>query len=99
MAKRQRLTLQQVLDEIFMGLLNEDDVKDHLYKDYGDSDEYSPEIVEQVPNVVTDTRNEPIPSTPNKFRLLSNRSCRTWWWAQDTLCPRTDGRKRSTEST
>ena len=60
MAKRQRLTLQQVLDEIFMDLPHEDDKEDHLEEDYSDSNEHSPELDEEVPNEVTDTRNEPV---------------------------------------
>ena len=50
MDKRQRLTLQ-VLEE------------DHLEEDDSDSDEYSPELDEGVPNEVTDTRNELVRST------------------------------------
>ena len=38
MAKRQRLTLQQVLDEVFMGQFSEDNVEDPLQEDYSDSD-------------------------------------------------------------
>ena len=63
MAKRQRLKLQQVLDEIFIDPLSEDDEEDHLVEDYSDSAEYSPELNEEVPNEVTDTCNEPIRST------------------------------------
>ena len=63
MAKRQRLTLQQVVDEIFIDILSENDEEDHLEEDYSDSAEYSPELDEAVPNEVTDTRNEPVRST------------------------------------
>ena len=49
MAKRQRLTLQ-FLDEIFMDLLSEDDVEDHIEEDHSDSDEYLPELDEEVLN-------------------------------------------------
>ena len=62
MAKRQRLTLQ-VLDEIFINPLSEDDEIDHLEEDYSDSDKYLPELDKEVPNEVTDTRNEPVHST------------------------------------
>ena len=62
MAKRQRLTLLQVLDEIFIDPLSEDDEEDHL-KDYSDPAEYSPELDEAVPNEVTDTCNELVRST------------------------------------
>ena len=54
MAKWQRLTLQQVLDEIFIDTLSENN-KDHLEEDYNDSAEYSPELDKTVPNKVTDT--------------------------------------------
>ena len=57
MAKRQRLTLQQVLDEIFIDTLCENDEEDHFEEDYSDSAEYSPELDEAVLNEVTDTRN------------------------------------------
>ena len=50
MVKRQRLTLQQVLDEIFIDTLSENDKEDHLEEDYSDSAEYSPELDEAVPN-------------------------------------------------
>ena len=63
MAKWQRLTLQEVLDEIFIDPLCENDEKDHLEEDYSDSAKYSPELDEEVPNEVTDTRNEPVHST------------------------------------
>ena len=63
MTKRQRLTLQQVLDEIFIDPLSENDEEDHLEEDYKDSAEFSPELDEEVPNEVTDTRNEPVRST------------------------------------
>ena len=56
----------QVLDEIFMDPLSEDDVEDLLEEDYSDSDEYSPELDEEVPNEVTDARNEPVSSTSNQ---------------------------------
>ena len=63
MAKRQRLTLQQVLNEIFVNILGENDEEDHLEEDYSDSAENSPELDEAVPNKVTDTRNELVRST------------------------------------
>ena len=64
MAKWQRLTLQQVLDEIFIDILREnDEEEDHLEEDYSDSAEYSPELDKAVPNEVTDTRNELVRST------------------------------------
>ena len=63
MAKRQRLTLQQVLNEIFMDPLSEDDEEDHREEDYSDSAQGSPELDKEVPNEVTDTRNEPVRST------------------------------------
>ena len=63
MTKRQRLTLQQVLDEIFINPLRENDEEDHLEEDYSDSAEFSPALDEKVPNEVTDTRNEPVCST------------------------------------
>ena len=63
MAKRQRLMLQQVHDEIFIDTLSENDEEDHLEEDYSDSAQYSPELDEAVPNEVTDTRNEPVCST------------------------------------
>ena len=63
MAKRQRLTLQQVLDEIFIDTLSENDEEDHLEEDYSDSAEYSPELDEAVPNKVTDICNELVRST------------------------------------
>ena len=53
MAKRQRLTLQQALDEIFMDPLSKDD-EDHLEDDDSDSDEYWPEIDGEVANEATD---------------------------------------------
>ena len=65
MAKRQRLTLQQVLDEIFIDPLSEND-EDHLDEYYSDFAEYSPELDEEVPNEVTDTHDEPVLSTSNK---------------------------------
>ena len=65
MAKRQRLTLQQVLDEIVTDPLREDDEEGHLEEDYSDSTEFSPELDEEVPNEVTDTRNEPFRSVSN----------------------------------
>ena len=55
MAKRQRLTLQQVLDEIFINTLSENDKEDHLEEDYSDSAKYSPELDKAVPNEVTNT--------------------------------------------
>ena len=55
MAKRQRLTLQQVLYEIFIDTLSEND-EDHLEEDYSDSAEYSPELDEAVPNEETTSR-------------------------------------------
>ena len=65
MAKQQRLTLQQVLDEIFIDVLSENDEENHL-EDYSDSAEYSSELDKAVPNKVTDTCNEPVRSTSNK---------------------------------
>ena len=62
MAKQQRLTLQQVLDEIFIDILSKND-RDHLEEDYSDSAEYSPELDEAVLNEVIDTCNEPVRST------------------------------------
>ena len=62
MAKRQRLTLQQVLDEIFIDILSENNEEDHLEEDYKDSVEHSPELDEAVPNKVTNTRNKPVRS-------------------------------------
>ena len=61
MTKRQRL--QQVLDEIFIDPLRENDEEDHLEEDYSDSAEFSPELDEEVPNEVTDTRSQPVRST------------------------------------
>ena len=49
MAKQQRLTLQQILDEIFINTLSENDEGDHLEEDYSDSAEYSTELDEAVP--------------------------------------------------
>ena len=66
MAKRQRFTLQQVLDEIFMDPLSEDDVEDHLEEDYSDSAEYSPEVDKEVPNEETDSPNELVRSISNQ---------------------------------
>ena len=68
MAKRQRLTLQHVLNEIFINTFRENNEEDHLEleEDYSDSAEYSTELDEAVPNRVTDTRNEPVRSTQNK---------------------------------
>ena len=63
MAMRQRLTLQQVLDEIFIDTLSENNEEDHIEEDYSDSAEYSPELDKAVPNEMTDTRNEPVCST------------------------------------
>ena len=60
MGKWQRLTLQQILNEIFMDPLSAGDEEDHLEEDYSDSAEYSPELDEEVPNEMTDTRNEPV---------------------------------------
>ena len=65
MAKRQRLTLLQVLDEIFIDPPSEDGVEVHLEEDYNDSEEYLPEIDKEVPNEVTDTHTEPVTSTSN----------------------------------
>ena len=62
MTKRQRLTLQQVLDEILIDPLSQNDVEDHIEADYSDSAEFWPELDEEVPNEVTDTRNEPVRS-------------------------------------
>ena len=66
MAKQQRLTLQGVVDKIFMEPLS---TEDHLEEDYSDSAEYLPELDEEVPNEVTDTRNEPVRS---KFQFSLN---------------------------
>ena len=63
MVMRQRLTLQQVLDEIFIDTLSENNEEDHIEEDYSDSAEYSPELDKAVPNEMTDTRNEPVCST------------------------------------
>ena len=63
MTKRQRLTLQQVLNEIFIDPLSENDEENHFEEDYSDSAEFSPELDKEVPNEVTDTRNEPVRST------------------------------------
>ena len=63
MDKRQRLTLQQVLNEIFIDMLSENDEGGHLEEDYSVSAQYSPELDEAVPNEVTDTRNESVRST------------------------------------
>ena len=52
MAKRQRLTLQQVLDEIFIDPFSENDKEDHLEEYHIDSAKYSPELDEEVPNEV-----------------------------------------------
>ena len=62
MTRRQRLTLQ-VLDEIFIDPLSENDEEDHLEEDYSDFAEFLPELNEEVPNEVTDTRNELVCST------------------------------------
>ena len=61
-AKRQKLTLQRVL-EMFMDPLSEDDEEYHLEEDCSDSAEFSPELDEEVPNKVTDTCNETVCST------------------------------------
>ena len=66
MAKWQRLTLQQVLNGIFIDTLSENDEEDHLEEDCNDSAECLPELDEAVPNEVTDTCNEPVRSTENK---------------------------------
>ena len=63
MTKRQRLTLQQVLDEIFIDPLSENGEEDHLEEDCSDSAEFSPELDKEVPNEVTDTRNKLVCST------------------------------------
>ena len=63
MTKRQRLMLQQVLDEIFIDPLCENDEEDHLEEDCSDSAEFLPELEEGVPNEVTDTLNGPVRST------------------------------------
>ena len=63
MTKRQRLTLQQVIDEILNEPLRENDEEDHPEEDYSDSAGFSLELDEEVPNEVTDTRNEPVRST------------------------------------
>ena len=62
MAKRERLTLQQV-SRWNLHRHSENDEGDYLEEDYSDSAEYSPELDEAVPNEVTDTRNEPVRST------------------------------------
>ena len=49
------MTLQQVLDKIFIDILSENDEEDHLEEDYSNSVEYSPELDEAVPSEVTDT--------------------------------------------
>ena len=66
MATRQGLTLQQVLNKIFMDPLTEDNEEDHLEENYSDSVKDSLERDEEVPNKVTDTCNEPVPSTSNQ---------------------------------
>ena len=48
MAKRQRLTLQPILKEIFMDPLSENDEEDHPEEDDSDSDDYSPETDREV---------------------------------------------------
>ena len=63
MAKQRRLTLQQILDDIFIDILSENNEEDHLEEDYSDFAEHSPELDEAVPNEVTDTPNEPVRST------------------------------------
>ena len=67
MAKRQRLTLQ-VLDETFINPLSKDEEEDHHEEEYCDSTEYSPELDEEIPNKVTDTRirKEPVRSASNQ---------------------------------
>ena len=62
---------------IFMDPLSEDD-GENLEEDYSDSAEYSPELDKEVPNEVTDIRNEPVHSTLT-FRLSSNQSRGTSW--------------------
>ena len=69
MAKRQRLTLQ-VLDQNFIDPFSEDGEEDHLEEDYSDSTEHSPELDEEVPNEVTDTRNEPVRSASNQVSVF-----------------------------
>ena len=46
----------------FSASLSEDNQEDQL-EDYSDSAQYSPELGTEVPNEVTDTRNEPVRST------------------------------------
>ena len=58
MAKQQRLTLQHILDEIFIDILRENDEEDHLEEVNSDSAEYSPELKEAVQNEMTDTCEE-----------------------------------------
>ena len=59
------MTVQEVLDEIFINPLHEDNEENHLEKDYSDSSKYLPESDEEVTNEVidSDTHNEPVRST------------------------------------
>ena len=63
MTKRQRLTLQQILNEIFVYPLSENNEEDPLEERYIDSAEYLPELDEEDLNEVTYTRNKPVRST------------------------------------
>ena len=67
MAKRQRLTLHQVLDEIFLEPLSDDNIEVHLEEDFNDSDEYLPELNEEVPNKVTESRSRLVPSSNTSY--------------------------------
>ena len=66
MVQRQWLTLQQVLNEIFLDPLIENDGEDDLEEEYRDSVEYSIESDEEFPIKVTNTRNESVRSTSNQ---------------------------------
>ena len=66
MGKRQKLALQQVIDEIFIYPLSGDDEKRHPGEDSGDSAEYLPQFDEEVPNEATDSRNQQVRSTSNQ---------------------------------
>ena len=63
MAKQQNLMLQQVLDKIFLDPISQDDKDDRLEEDYSNSAEYFPELDEEIPNEVADTRNKLVRST------------------------------------
>ena len=47
MAKQERLTMQQVLDEIFMDPLREDEEEHHLEEDYSDFTQYLSELTKK----------------------------------------------------